>query len=601
MQDGTLWFATKRGLIQIDPAAPPPALSPMAVVIDEVLVGHETRPVDSPVVKLGRFERDLGFRYTAASFVAPERVRFRYRLQGYDDKWVDAEARREAFYTNLSPGLYTFLVQAGSGGQWSGSSTRLEVEIEPFWYETWWARSGFALLLLLAVIGAYQVYMRRSKRREMELAAKVEERTQELREEIDERRRAEERAEGLARTKSEFLANMSHEMRTPMNSVIGMTSLLMETPLSDEQRECVEVVRASGTHLLSVINDILDYSKVESGTLLLESLPFRIDQCVKEVFDLLSPLAKPKNIQLVCAFEEVPEAIRGDITRLRQVLVNLVGNGIKFTKHGEVEVHVYPHEDGNPPVLRFEVRDTGVGIPAGQEEGLFEAFTQGDSSTTRRFGGTGLGLAICRRLVELMGGTIGVRANPDSGATFWFTLPAEPVDAKLVPRPARPGAIDTSLASRLPMRILLAEDNPVNQKVGIRLLEKLGYHPDVAANGQEALDAVRRQSYDIVLMDMQMPVMDGLEASRVVVQEYSVQTRPLIVAMTANVLESDRQACMAAGMDDFLGKPVMLSDLHKLLERASVKLGLRREGLHGRRAVPSDPGEPATPAEPRSR
>jgi CheY-like chemotaxis protein len=432
--------------------------------------------------------------------------------------------------------------------------------------------------------------------REAELAAKVEERTRELREEINERRRAEERAESLAQTKSEFLANMSHEMRTPMNSVIGMTSLLMETPLSSEQRECVEVVRASGTHLLAVINDILDYSKVESGTLSLECLPFRIDQCVKEVFDLLSPLAKPKNIQLICAFEEVPVAIRGDITRLRQILVNLVGNGIKFTRHGEVEVHVYPHADGNPPVLRFEVRDTGVGIPSDQQGDLFQAFTQGDSSTTRRFGGTGLGLAISRRLVELMGGTIGVRNNPNAGATFWFTLPAEAVDANLVPKPARPGGIDTSLGARLPLRILLAEDNPVNQKVGTRLLEKLGYHPDLASNGQEALDAVRRQSYDIILMDMQMPVMDGLEASRIVVQEYPLETRPFIVAMTANVLESDREACKNAGMDDFLAKPVLLSDLHKLLERVSVQLGLRRVGLSTRRTVPAE--QPATPAPP---
>jgi len=588
-RDGSLWFATMLGLIQIDPAKPHPAFTPMSPVIEEVIAGHDTRLVDSAAVKLEPSKRDLGFRYTAASFVSPERLRFRYRLQGYDEKWVNADRRREAFYTNLPPGRYTFVVEAGSSSRWSSSTTSLDVEIAAFWYETWWARSALAIVVLVVVAGAYLHYARRLKRREGELAAKVEERTRELREEINERRRAEERAEGLARTKSEFLANMSHEMRTPMNSVIGMTSLLMETPLSLEQRECVEVVRASGTHLLSVINDILDYSKVESGTLLLEKLPFRIDQCVKEVFDLLSPLAKPKNIQLVCAFEEVPVAIRGDITRLRQILVNLVGNGIKFTSHGEVEVHVYPHGDGNPPVWRFEVRDTGVGIPSGQEEDLFQAFTQGDSSTTRRFGGTGLGLAISRRLVELMGGTIGVRGNSGMGATFWFTLPAEPVDASLVPKPARPGGIDTSLASRLPMRILLAEDNPVNQKVGIRLLEKLGYHPDLAANGQEALDAVRRQNYDIVLMDMQMPVMDGLEASRIVVQEYPLQTRPLIVAMTANVLETDRQACKSAGMDDFLGKPVLLSDLHKLLERASVQLGMRRAGVHGRGAIHPEP------------
>ena len=595
MQDGSLWFATMRGLIQIDPSLPPPVFTPPPVVIEEVIVGREIKQANSGVVKLEPTRRDLGFRYTAPGFVAPERIRFRYRLQGYDEKWVEADSRREAFYTNLPPGRYKFLVQASSSGRWSSSNSSLEVDVAAFWYETWLARIAFAALLPILLAVAYFSHLRRSQRREAELAAKIDARTRELREEVEERRRAEQRAEGLAQTKSEFLANMSHEMRTPMNSVIGMTSLLMETPMSEEQRECVDVIRASGTHLLSVINDVLDYSKVESGTLSLESLPFRIDQCVKEVFDLLSPLAKPKNIQLVCAFEEVPVAIRGDITRLRQILVNLVGNGIKFTNHGEVEVHVYPHEDGNPPVLRFEVRDTGVGIPAGHEEGLFQAFTQGDTSTTRRFGGTGLGLAISRRLVELMGGTIGVRKNSGVGATFWFTLPAEAVDASLVPKPARAGGIDTSLASRLPMRILLAEDNPVNQKVGIRLLEKLGYHPDLAANGQEALDAVRRQNYDVVLMDMQMPVMDGLEASRVVVQEYPVQTRPLIVAMTANVLESDRQACKNAGMDDFLGKPVLLSDLHKLLERASIQLGLRREGIQSRREVQHEPTSTVPP------
>jgi CheY-like chemotaxis protein len=197
-----------------------------------------------------------------------------------------------------------------------------------------------------------------------------------------------------------------------------------------------------------------------------------------------------------------------------------------------------------------------------------------------------------------MGGTIGVRSNIGEGATFWFTMPARPVDPSSIPKPARPTNIDTALATRLPMRVLLAEDNPVNQKVGIRLLEKLGYHPDLAANGQEAIDSVRRQNYDVVLMDMQMPVMDGLEASRLIVSELPEHTRPYIVAMTANVLESDRQACMDAGMDDFLGKPVLLSDLNKLMERCSLQLGLRRERLRpsNRNEPHSSPSDPPSPA-----
>ena len=366
-RDGALWFTTMGGLARIDPSARREAPAVLPVTIEEVTLAHTRMPLGGQLLRLPSGSRDLAVRYTAMSFRAPARVEFRYRMRGYDASWSYAGARREAYYTNLPPGHYVFEVQASPGcGAWGPAGARLDFEIAASWYETLWARALMLALFAGILACAIAWHMHLARLREADLVAKVEARTKELREEVAERRRAEQHAETLARTKSEFLANMSHEMRTPMNSVIGMTSLLMETPLSEEQREYVDVVRASGTHLLSVINDILDYSKGESGTLVFESLPFRIDQCIKEVFDLLAPLAKPKGIQLVCAFEEVPAAIRGDITRLRQILVNLVGNGIKFTSHGEVEVHVYPDQDGNPPLLRFEVRDTGIGIPPGQ-------------------------------------------------------------------------------------------------------------------------------------------------------------------------------------------------------------------------------------------
>jgi PAS domain S-box-containing protein len=382
----------------------------------------------------------------------------------------------------------------------------------------------------------------------------------------DELARARDAAVAAARVKASFLATMSHELRTPLNGVIGMTALLLDTPLTPEQRDFAGTIRVSGEALLSLVNDVLDYSRIEAGKVAIQSTSFDLRALIDEALEILGAPARAKHLSLDRSVDHaLPTAVIGDPDRVRQVLLNLLGNAIKFTDRGGVVLRVRREREHVDPIgVRFEVVDTGVGIPLDAIPTLFERFTQVDDSSTRRHGGAGLGLAISRHLVELMGGRIGVISIPGSGSTFWFTLRlSRDVDAMTLSCDATGAPSWTGSG----LRVLVAEDNPVNQKVASRLLQKLGLEVDVVENGEEAVRAALTVGYDLVLMDCQMPVADGYSATMAIRAAERDSRRTRIVAMTANAMEGDRNRCLAAGMDDYLSKPVRPAELIRTLER----------------------------------
>lgn len=550
--DGSVWIGTAKGLahgrLKRGLEAPVARLRVEAMRVNGKDVDWRER------VRVPAVPNSLEVSLSPMTFRHEGRVAIQVRLGDTEDPWMTRRAPTEVF-SQIGGGTPRLQARMKVDNfEWSPVLVDLPVEVEARFFQSW---RGVGLVVGLVVLLGWLVWRYRTEKliedRKV-LAMAVEQRTREIKRLLEQAREA-------SRLKSEFLANMSHEIRTPMNGVLGMLQLMEAGPLEAEQRKYMGLARGSAENLLHLLNEILDLSKVESGKLELESAPFDLLEMVRQLDGLFRPMARQKGLQLEMEVGRgIPSRLVGDVARLTQVLMNLVGNAMKFTSEGRVALLV----DGRAGAVRFVVEDTGIGIPEDKIETIFDAFRQADGSTTRRYGGTGLGLAISKRLVELMGGRIGLVSRVGEGSRFEFELPLETGSMEVERN------VDEILGTRDVdgMRILLAEDNAVNQLVAMKMLERSGHQVELVTDGEQAVERAGKEHFDLILMDVHMPVLDGLEAARAIRRnEEGTGQRTPIVALTAGVFDEEREKCMSAGMDEFLAKPVKERELSQVLGR----------------------------------
>ena len=556
--DGSVWVGTSAGLAHY---RPPRGAWLATLVADPVITRLETN----------QKSRVCRAEFSSLSYKNEQLLHFAFRLDG--EHWTDTSERVISF-AGLSPGRHRLEIRSRvRDGPFSARVAVAEFQIDPKWWETWWLRSIAILLGAPAVWGVILWKNGLLRCRNLQLENAVHQRTAELESERSKVMEEKLRADQASEAKGRFLATMSHEIRTPLSGVIGLSRLLETMSVPAEALEMVHMIRSSGDALLRVINDVLDFSKVEAGKLDLEVTPFNLHLSLEQSVGLFRAAAAEKGLCLACELApELPAWVAGDDTRLRQVVLNLVSNALKFTGAGEVILSArVEREDQTSYCIAIEVRDTGIGIAPEQLPHLFSSFNQADASISRRYGGTGLGLAISKRLVELMGGTIYVQSTPGEGTKFGFTVrmgdAQEPVVAPIAPPPTvRPGN---------DLRVLVADDNAINRKVAVMLLKKLGVNADCVTDGVQAIAAVERDRYDLVLMDVEMPEMDGLAAARAIRSRLPLDRQPAIFGLTAHATTEYRTTCLNAGMDGYLTKPLEPGKLQDLVGELSEQSTLR--------------------------